>query len=126
MVYISPEMALSETFHKLWKDSHFRKCLTAVVIDEAHCIDEWGDDTLYIANSTPSKITQAMKFLWFHALLLHELQHSISYGAQSGMETGHSGDWMWVQTNLISFTLHNLYQIPKTHYSTSLTSFPAY
>ena len=81
---------------------------------------------LYIANSTPSKITQAMKFLWFHALLLHELQHSISYGAWLGMETSHSGDWMWVKTDLISFTLHNLYQIPKTHYLTSLTSFPAY
>ena len=44
MVYMSPEMALSETFHRLWKDSHFRKRLTAVIIDEAHCIDEWGND----------------------------------------------------------------------------------
>ena len=44
MVYMSPEMALSETFHRLWKDSYFRKRLTAVIIDEAHCIDEWGDD----------------------------------------------------------------------------------
>ncbi|KAF8816642.1 P-loop containing nucleoside triphosphate hydrolase protein [Phlegmacium glaucopus] len=44
MVYMSPEMALSESFYKLWKDSHFRKRLTAVVVDEAHCIDEWGDD----------------------------------------------------------------------------------
>ena len=41
MVYMSPEMALSE---RLWKDSHFRKRLTAVIIDEAHGIDEWGDD----------------------------------------------------------------------------------
>lgn len=41
---MSPEMALSESFYKLWKDSNFRKRLTAVVINEAHCIDEWGDD----------------------------------------------------------------------------------
>jgi len=44
MVYISPEMALSESFYKLWKDSRFRNRLTAIIIDEAHCIDEWGDD----------------------------------------------------------------------------------
>ena len=44
MVYVSPEMALSESFYKLWKGSNFRKQLTAVVVDEAHCIDEWGDD----------------------------------------------------------------------------------
>ena len=44
MVYISPEMALSESFYKLWKDSRFRNCLTAIIVDEAHCIDEWGDD----------------------------------------------------------------------------------
>ena len=44
MVYISPEMALSESFYKLWKGSNFRKRLTAVIVDEAHCIDEWGDD----------------------------------------------------------------------------------
>ena len=44
MVYILPEMAMSESFYKLWKDSNFRKRLTAVIVDEAHCIDEWGDD----------------------------------------------------------------------------------
>ena len=47
MVYISPEMALSESFYKLWKDSHFRNCLTAIIVDEAHCIDEWGDDAFH-------------------------------------------------------------------------------
>ncbi|KAF5329335.1 hypothetical protein D9619_009479 [Psilocybe cf. subviscida] len=41
---MSPEMVLSESFQKLWKDSRFRKRLTAVIIDEAHCIADWGDD----------------------------------------------------------------------------------
>ncbi|KAE9383949.1 P-loop containing nucleoside triphosphate hydrolase protein, partial [Gymnopus androsaceus JB14] len=45
MVYLSPEMALSESFrNKLWKDSKFRSRLAAVFIDEAHCIDDWGED----------------------------------------------------------------------------------
>ena len=44
MVYMSPEMALAESFHKLWKDSRFRSRLTAVVVDEAHCFDKWGGD----------------------------------------------------------------------------------
>jgi superfamily II DNA helicase RecQ len=44
MVYMSPEMVLSESFSKLWKDSQFRTRLTAVIVDEAHCIDEWGGD----------------------------------------------------------------------------------
>jgi superfamily II DNA helicase RecQ len=37
-------MVLSESFSKLWKDSQFRTRLTAVIVDEAHCIDEWGGD----------------------------------------------------------------------------------
>ncbi|PPR05241.1 LOW QUALITY PROTEIN: hypothetical protein CVT26_012391 [Gymnopilus dilepis] len=42
MVHMSPEMALAESFHKLWKDSRFRSRLTAVVVDETHCIDKLG------------------------------------------------------------------------------------
>ncbi|TFY63189.1 hypothetical protein EVJ58_g3389 [Rhodofomes roseus] len=44
MIYISPEMALSDSFTKLWKDGAFRERLQAVIIDEAHCVDEWGKD----------------------------------------------------------------------------------
>jgi superfamily II DNA helicase RecQ len=44
LVYISPEMALSDSFTKLWKDTGFRKRLQVIVVDEAHCIDEWGEE----------------------------------------------------------------------------------
>ncbi|KAG6823293.1 hypothetical protein H0H92_010699, partial [Tricholoma furcatifolium] len=44
MIYISPEMALSPSFIKLWKDAKFRKRVQAVIVDEAHCIDEWGEE----------------------------------------------------------------------------------
>ncbi|KAH6912970.1 P-loop containing nucleoside triphosphate hydrolase protein [Coprinopsis sp. MPI-PUGE-AT-0042] len=44
IIYISPEMALSNGFANLWKDGAFRKRLIALIIDEAHCVEEWGTD----------------------------------------------------------------------------------
>lgn len=44
MVYISPEMALSSSFIKLWTNARFRRRVQAVIVDEAHCIDEWGEE----------------------------------------------------------------------------------
>ena len=44
LVYVSPEMALSDGFAALWTNASFRARLTAVIVDEAHCIDDWGGD----------------------------------------------------------------------------------
>ncbi|KAJ7210936.1 P-loop containing nucleoside triphosphate hydrolase protein [Mycena rebaudengoi] len=44
LYYVSPEMALSSSFTGLWQDRTFRNHVQALVIDEAHCIVEWGDD----------------------------------------------------------------------------------
>jgi superfamily II DNA helicase RecQ len=44
MVYISPEMALSPSFIKLWTNARFRAQVQALIVDEAHCIDEWGEE----------------------------------------------------------------------------------
>jgi superfamily II DNA helicase RecQ len=41
-------MALSDSFQNLWKEASFRKRVTALVIDEAHCIDEWGGDDFWL------------------------------------------------------------------------------
>ncbi|KAJ7775042.1 P-loop containing nucleoside triphosphate hydrolase protein [Mycena metata] len=44
LVYISPEMALSDRFGKLWMAPKFRGRVNALIVDEAHCIDEWGEE----------------------------------------------------------------------------------
>lgn len=44
LYYVSPEMALSSSFTHLWQDRSFRARVQAVVIDEAHCIVDWGED----------------------------------------------------------------------------------
>jgi superfamily II DNA helicase RecQ len=43
-VYISLEMALSDRFGRLWIDGKFRARVNALIVEEAHCIDEWGEE----------------------------------------------------------------------------------
>ncbi len=44
--YVSSETSLTvgEGFAQLWKDISFRGRIQAVIIDKAHCIEEWGDE----------------------------------------------------------------------------------
>lgn len=44
VIYVSPEMALSNSFAKLWTDATFRRRVQALIVDEAHCIEEWGEE----------------------------------------------------------------------------------
>ncbi|KAI0317120.1 P-loop containing nucleoside triphosphate hydrolase protein, partial [Amylostereum chailletii] len=44
LYYVSPEMALSDRFIGLWKERSFRSHIQALIVDEAHCIEEWGDE----------------------------------------------------------------------------------
>ncbi|KAJ7432676.1 P-loop containing nucleoside triphosphate hydrolase protein [Mycena galericulata] len=81
LYYVSPEMALSSSFIHLWQDRSFRNRVQALVIDEAHCIVEWGDDFRkeysglaklrdYIGQDTPILAatatcdTEAFKVIW--------------------------------------------------------------
>ncbi|KAJ7263905.1 P-loop containing nucleoside triphosphate hydrolase protein [Mycena rebaudengoi] len=44
LVYISPEMALSDQFGRLWTNQKFKDRVNALITDEAHCIDDWGEE----------------------------------------------------------------------------------
>lgn len=81
LYYVSPEMALSSSFIQLWQDRKFRNRVQALVVDEAHCIVDWGDDFRkeysglaklrdYIGQDTPILATtatcdtEAFKVIW--------------------------------------------------------------
>ncbi|KAE9386249.1 hypothetical protein BT96DRAFT_839534, partial [Gymnopus androsaceus JB14] len=45
LIYVSPEMALSDGFrNQVWKNPRFRSRLAAIFVDEAHVINEWGEE----------------------------------------------------------------------------------
>ncbi|TFK81404.1 P-loop containing nucleoside triphosphate hydrolase protein [Polyporus arcularius HHB13444] len=44
LLYLSPEMPMADGFARLWQDASFRKRLGALIVDEAHRVEEWGVD----------------------------------------------------------------------------------
>lgn len=44
-IYVAPEMlAKSDAINKIFKQLWERQCLARIVIDEAHCVSQWGHD----------------------------------------------------------------------------------
>lgn len=41
---MTPELLATEKFRKILKNLHNNNMLARLVIDEAHCISEWGHD----------------------------------------------------------------------------------
>ncbi|KAE9408517.1 P-loop containing nucleoside triphosphate hydrolase protein [Gymnopus androsaceus JB14] len=45
LIYVSPEMALLDGFrNQVWKNPRFWSRLAAIFVDEAHVINEWGEE----------------------------------------------------------------------------------
>lgn len=41
IVFMSPEIAVQPPWRNIFQTPHFKKHLTLVAVDEAHCIPEW-------------------------------------------------------------------------------------
>ncbi|KAJ6542135.1 P-loop containing nucleoside triphosphate hydrolase protein [Mycena sp. CBHHK59/15] len=65
LVYISPEMALSDRFGKLWTDVKFHGRVQALIVDEAHCINEWGEEfRVPFVACTATCATRTFNIIW--------------------------------------------------------------
>lgn len=44
LLYVTPEQVQTETFGKVVRSLHRRGLVRYFVVDEAHCVSEWGHD----------------------------------------------------------------------------------
>lgn len=44
LLYITPELAATQSFLSIIKKVHERKLINYLIIDEAHCVSQWGHD----------------------------------------------------------------------------------
>jgi superfamily II DNA helicase RecQ len=44
LVVVGPELLMDRWFWKLWEQPSFRQSVSRIILDETHCVDEWGDE----------------------------------------------------------------------------------
>src|SRR6266478_7183120 len=44
MVVLPPELAIDPHFMHIWNESKIKKKINCIIVDEAHCISQWGRD----------------------------------------------------------------------------------
>ena len=64
LLYITPELAATPGFQKVLSSLHKRKLLSFFVVDEAHCVSQWGHDFRPDYLKLGSLRTQFADVLW--------------------------------------------------------------
>ncbi|KAI8622455.1 P-loop containing nucleoside triphosphate hydrolase protein [Chytriomyces sp. MP71] len=77
MLYVTPELMATERFREILKFLDLRGMLARLVIDEAHCISEWGHDFR----------SDYRKLSYFHAAFPHIQVMALTATATKGVRT---------------------------------------
>ncbi|THU81660.1 P-loop containing nucleoside triphosphate hydrolase protein [Dendrothele bispora CBS 962.96] len=96
LIFVSPEKVLSSEFHeKVLRNSVFRTNCISVVIDEGHCIIEWGPDFRNDYDQLAKlcgRIPSTIPILVASATMPDDIRQSIQFKLRLGNDCVHVAD----------------------------------